>query len=171
MKKSSFMASALVFGLVALMSATAAMAAPRGGFRCPGEMTREEQAVVQPLFAEHEKAVYSLRESIRAKRAELDALYYSGSKDSAKVQAVYREMADLKAKLFMARLDLKAKLAEKGFTDFDLRGGPDCGGPRGRHGYGGYGGRHGGWRNGGHGGWHNGYGPMHNGQDAGPAGE
>lgn len=151
MKKSKIITTTLALGMVAIMGASAAQAfphgqgmgpgpdGPRGGYGCPiyQALTPEQQSAAQALFAEHNKTVMPLRQALQAKQAELDVLYYSSNKDSAKVQAAYREMADLKAKLFSAEMSLRDKLAEKGIDDFGTgrhRGGGHHRGGGGRHG-------------------------------------
>jgi hypothetical protein len=72
-------------------------------------------ADVQKLRREHEKKVGPMHQQLQAKRAELDAIYYAtGAVDVPKVQKLYKEIADIKAELFVERASLKRKLAEKG---------------------------------------------------------
>lgn len=155
MKKSRILTTMLALGLVAALGAPTAFAwrhrgdyegRGRGGPGCPyfETLTDEQQTAVQAIFAEHNKAVSPLRKQLAAKQAELDALYYADNKDNAKIQALFREMADIEAKLYTADADLKAKLAGQGIDDWSCRGGYGRG-HRGRHGgYGGHGGGHGG---------------------------
>lgn len=162
MKRSKLFTMAVAFGLLAMMTvAGTAMAAGPGGHRGSGPMggfhqmlTDQQQADMQAIFADHYKKVQPLRDQMRSKHAELEAIYYSGSANNSKVQSLFREIADIKAKMFAERMDLKAKLDAKGLPSGHM-------GP-GMHGMGGMGGmgRHdgpdprphdNGWHRGGHG--------------------
>lgn len=120
-------------------------------------MTQEQQAVAQEIYADHDKQTLPLRQQLMAKRAELNSLYYAEKSDSSKAQSLYREIADIQAKLYSANADLRKKLSDKGIAGggFGMyhRGGMNgCpgmngGGMHGGHGMnGGYGGGHGGGR-------------------------
>jgi hypothetical protein len=118
---------------------------------------------MQEAYADFEKQVLPIHQQLAAKQAELSALHYGEKPDASKTQSLFREIADLEAKLFTARSAFRSKMQEEGMAGFGPgfgagRGGygPYCGfgpGMGGGMGRGGYGHR-GGW--GGHGGGHGG---------------
>ncbi|MDR2892694.1 MAG: periplasmic heavy metal sensor [Deltaproteobacteria bacterium] len=128
----------------------------RGGFY---GMTDEQHAEMKQIHEEHYKKMVPLRQQMMVKQAELDALHYGGSADEGKVQALYREIADLKAKMFSARSALRSQLEAKGLPGQGWGGGMmrgDCSGMM-RGDCGGWGGRGGkGWHDDGGRGWHDG---------------
>lgn len=152
---SRLVALVLLFGLI--MAGTACAASGRGGTgpnrAAPAALTQEQQADLDAIYAEHYDKVLPLREQLFAKNAELDSLYYAGSKDDKKVQALYRSIADIRAKLFTESQALRSALEAKGLQY--ASGGM-------RHGHGGRGDRYG--RNGygkqGYGTGYGGYGPS-----------
>lgn len=98
-------------------------------------LTQEQQASLQQIYSDYETQVMPLQRQLQAKRAELDALYYSNNGDKSKMQILFREAGDIEAKLFTANGELRSKLDAKGLA-----------------GYAGYG--HGDEHGGGHGGGH-----------------
>lgn len=100
--------------------------------------TPEQQAEMQAMWEEHYKQVEPLHRQMRAKQAELDQLYYSDSKDNAKVQKIFRDMADIKAKLYTVNNEYRAKCEAKGFRQGGMghghRGGHWGDGPKGPRG-------------------------------------
>lgn len=81
--------------------------------------TPEQQAEMQAMRDAHFKQVEPLHRQLRAKHAELEVLHYSDSKDDAKAQKIFRDMADIKAKLYSANNEYRARCKAKGF----MRGG------------------------------------------------
>lgn len=163
MKRSKFFNVTVVMAMITVLSlAGTALAGPGGwgqGHRQGGHwnngpqatMTQEQQAELQGIYSEHYNKVQPLREQLRSKGAELDALYYSGKKDDRKAQSLYREIADIKAKMYNERMDLRAKLDEKGLrNEGGMHYGRDGRGQGGMHhegrgyGHGGYNRGHGG---------------------------
>lgn len=98
--------------------------------------TPEQQAEMQSMWDAHYKQVDPLHRQMRAKHAELEQLYYSDSKDDAKVQKIFRDMADIKAKLYTINNDYRAKCEAKGFRHGGMGGWH--GGPGHKGGYKGY---------------------------------
>lgn len=129
MKRLQKMAATLVLGMAVIIGMAGVASAYHGGYGWGNSaMSQEQQAAAQEIFTEHAKIVSPLHQQMMAKRAELEALSYGKSADDAKVQVLFREMADIKAKLFKANSDLRAKLEAKGIAG----------------GFGGYGGHRGG---------------------------
>lgn len=115
MRRSKIFTTALALGIVTILGATgAAFAYPAN--HGAGALTQEQQAAAQELYANYSQATAALQQQLAAKRAELDALYYGQNADNGKAQALYREIADMEAKLFTAGRDLRSKLAEKGLS-------------------------------------------------------
>lgn len=137
MQRSKVFVSTLALGLVAIMGASGvAFAYPVHHNGGAPALTQEQQNAAQEVYTKYSEAVAPLQQQLMAKRAELDALYYGQNADSGKVQALYRDIADIEAKLFTAGKDLKNKFAEKGI--------PGAGygthmGYAGGHGHGGHG--------------------------------
>ena len=140
---------ALLSGLLATAAFSGTAEAYRGncGWGGGAQLSPEQQAAAQEIYTQHDKAAGPLYQQLAAKRAELEAQRYAEKPDSGKVQGLFREIADIEARLFTINSDFRSRLSEKGFPC------PGWGG-----GYGhtqGYGGDHGGRHNGGSG---NGYG-------------
>lgn len=145
MKRSHIITTTLALGMAVIIGMAGVASAYPGSHGWGNTaMNQEQQAAAQEIFAEHAKAVSPLHQQLMAKRAELEALSYGKNVDDAKAQALFREVADIKAKLFKANSDLRAKLEAKGIA-------------------GGYGG-HGGHRGGNGYGWGCGGAGMHRGQ-------
>jgi Spy/CpxP family protein refolding chaperone len=99
--------------------------------------TPEQQAELQALRDAHHTQTAPLYRQLQAKRAELEMLYYNDSKDSAKAQKIFRDMADIKAKLFVLNSEYRARHEAKGFR-YGLGYNGSCGdgpGIRGEHGW------------------------------------
>lgn len=117
MKRSPFMAFALALGISALIGMSGqAMAYPGSHGGGNPSVSQEQREAAQEIFAEHAKAVAPLHRQLQAKRAELNALSYADKPDQSKVQALFREIADIRAKLFSANADLRGKLEAKGIA-------------------------------------------------------
>jgi hypothetical protein len=116
------------------------------------EITQEQQAALQQIYADYEKQALPLQRQLRAKKAEIDALYYGGGDNSkvqsgnSKVQSLFREIGDIEAKLFEAKSEFHSRLDAKGLSSFARHDGMNAYGPCG-------GGRSGGYRGGGCGSW------------------
>ncbi|CAK7041674.1 MAG: hypothetical protein DELT_02852 [Desulfovibrio sp.] len=152
MKKSRILTMLAAVGMVSILGfAGVANANPlwhgNSGWHGGGGagVTQEQQTALQQIYADYDKQAAPLQRQLQAKRAELEALYYGGNKDSSKVQTLFRETGDIEAKLFALNSELRTKLEAQGFSGY--------GGQAGMNGYnyrGGHGGGHGGHRGGGH---------------------
>lgn len=132
-------------GMVAILGfAGVANANPlyhRGGGNA---LTPEQQTALQKIYSDYDKQVMPLQNQLQAKRAELDALYYNNSGESSKAQTLFREAADIEAKIFALNSQLRSKLEGQGFAGYAGMNGYHNGGGHNR------GGGHGGHRGGGH---------------------
>ena len=148
MKRMKIFAATLALGAAILVgTAGAALAFP--GYHGGGQaMNQEQQAAVRKEYAEHYNATAPLHREVMAKRAELQAMSYNKNVDNGKVQSLYREIADIEARLFTANAVFEKKLADQGIPYAGQ--GMGYGGHRGGH-RGGYMGQGHGMR-GGHGG-------------------
>ncbi|MDR1126288.1 MAG: hypothetical protein LBM64_09585 [Deltaproteobacteria bacterium] len=77
--------------------------------------TQEQSAEMKALWDEHYKQAQPLHRQLRAKQAELEQQYYIDGNDNARVQKIFRDMADIKAKLFTVNNDYRAKCEARGF--------------------------------------------------------
>lgn len=135
MQRSKVFVSALALGIVAIMGASGmAFAYPLHHGAGAAALTQEQQAAAQELYTRYSQTVTPLQQQLMVKRAELNSLYYGQNADSGKTQALYRDIADIEAKLFTANKDFRNKLAEKGIPGAGY--GPHMG-YAGGHGHGG----------------------------------
>jgi len=160
MKRIKMFAAALAVGAAILVgTGGTAMAYPGNHWGGQG-MNQEQQAAIQKEYADHYQAIAPLQQELMAKRSELEAMYYGNTVDNNKVQSLFKNIADLEAKLFTANTAFQKKLADKGipYGGYGMGYGGGYGGHRGgyaghRGGYAGHRGGYGGHR-GGHGGGH-----------------
>lgn len=122
------LALAAVLGLAGLASAQNHMMGSAGagmanggngtmyghGMAMPANLSPEKQAAVQKLYTDLNAATGPVRQQLYAKQSELNALYYSGTTDTKKFQALSREIGDLNAKLYEAQANLRTQLAKEG---------------------------------------------------------
>jgi len=143
---SVFLALAVLFAL-SVPATGADGAAP--GATTPNPEKRnpaEKMERARKLYEDFHNSTLATRQELFAKRRELDAQMYSAQADEQKIQALAKEIADLRAKLYSARIALKNTLIKEGIP-FGRRGygpgmgrGPGCyGAGGGRDGCGGYG--------------------------------
>ncbi|GFH62464.1 MAG: hypothetical protein ZNDK_0235 [Candidatus Desulfovibrio kirbyi] len=79
------------------------------------DMSPEQHAAMQEMYAESGKTIQPLQQQLYAKQAELDALYYKDTPlNDPAVQALKKEVNDLDAKLYAAHAELRAKMDAKG---------------------------------------------------------
>ncbi len=145
-----------LFVVTILLMSSAVSFAGRGG--CPGygygnnvqvQIPAEKQAAYDALVKDHQKAMFDLREDMWAKHAELKAISGSANVDQAQVQALIKDMRDLRQKMY----DANQAFADKLQKDFGIdttagcpgygrggRGAGRGGGNGGNGGCGGYGG-------------------------------
>lgn len=115
------LALAALLGLANLASAQGPMMGGPGmmggygyGMGMISGLTPEKQAAVQKLYTDYSLATEPVRQQLFAKQSELNTLYYSGTTDTAKVQALAREIGDLNTKLYSAQANLRKQLAAEG---------------------------------------------------------
>lgn len=150
MKLKNILSAALALGLFAAIGfggTAEAFPGNRGyGYHGGGMMTQEQQSATREISLQHQQAVAPLYQELDSKRAELDALSYAKNPNSSQVQGLYKEIADLEAKLFSINADFRSKYAAQG-VNYPAGYGRGYGYHQGGYGYHqGYG-RHGGGRN------------------------
>lgn len=111
-----------------LLTASLAMARPGGpaGNGGPGygpgngpcgaayaQLSPEKQAALQKLQEAHYAKTAQLRADLGVKRAELNALSVTGNPDTAKVQALSKDLGDLIGKLTAERTLFRAQVAKE----------------------------------------------------------
>jgi len=141
----------LILSLVAIavlsLSAMAVAGPGYGPGGCPGygggnglqqqALTPEQQEKAQSLYDSYEKAIIPLREQLFAKHALLNAAVEAENPDAKIVDALSKDLGELKTKLFTERTELRKKLAEAGIQSGQGRsmgrgngnGAGPCGGP------------------------------------------
>ncbi|KHK00352.1 periplasmic heavy metal sensor [Desulfovibrio sp. TomC] len=77
-------------------------------------LTPEKQAAVQKIHADFNAVTASLRQQLTSKQYELNAQIYSATPDDKKVQALTKEVSDMRAKLFEAQVALQGRLTKEG---------------------------------------------------------
>ena len=105
------LALAAVLGLSGLAAAA--------DFGCgPGMATLspEKREIAKKLYEDFAQSTEKTRQALIAKRHELGAQMYSANPDESKVQALVKEISDLRATLYSARISLKGKLIKEGIT-------------------------------------------------------
>lgn len=143
MKKTKMAAVAATLALAIVIGSAPMASAWGGGYGHGGNhsgygpgpqaMSSEQQAA----YNDYDKKAAPMVGQLRAKQAELDALYMQGTPDAANTQALAKEIGELQGRLYQLDSEYGAK----------MRGGNGyAGGPygRGHRGGGGYGGHHGG---------------------------
>jgi len=112
----SFRTLSLSLALTALLGLTAsAMAAgPHGAGMM--NLSPEKQELVKKLHEDFRNSTKATRQELISKKHELDAQLYSANPDEKKIQTLTKEISDLRAKLYAARITLKGKLIKEGIT-------------------------------------------------------
>ena len=77
-------------------------------------LSPEKQAIVKKLHEDFRNNTKATRQELISKRHELDAQLYSANPDENRIQSLIREISDLRAKLYSARITLKGKLIKEG---------------------------------------------------------
>jgi zinc resistance-associated protein len=135
-----------------VLTASLALAGPGGpggpGGPCgpcggPGQvqLSPEKQAAFQKLQEAYDNKTVQLRADLEVKRAELNAASVAATPDTAKIQALSKDIGDLVGKLTAERAQFRVQVAKE-IGPAGLAGCPGLGGGHGR--MGGYG-RMGGW--------------------------
>lgn len=135
---------AMVALATVLLTASLAMARP-GGPAGPGngpgngpcgaayaQLSPEKQAALQKLQEAHYAKTAQMRADLGVKRAELNALAVTGNPDTAKVQALSKDLGDLIGKLAAERTLFRAQVAK----EIGPAGLAGCGGFGGGYGHG-----------------------------------
>ena len=78
------------------------------------DLSPEKKEIAKKLYEEFRDATAATRKELIAKRHELDAQLYSAQPDEKKIQALAKEISDLRAKLYSARISMKGKLIKEG---------------------------------------------------------
>lgn len=147
------------------------------GAPCPAfgpGLSPEQMQQAQQIFNESFASMDGTRQTLAAKRAELNALLASPNPDKGQIERLSTEIGQLRGKMLAARADVRAKLQQQGLpADFYGPGAPRGGnfgpnpgwgcpgmmmwdnGPQG-------------WNDGPRGGWH--HGPRHGGRGHGHGG-
>ena len=87
----------------------------------------EKRAIAGKLYDDFHNSTLAARQDLLAKRRELDAQIYSAQYDEQKVQSLAKEIADLRAKLYSARVALKDALIKEGIAFGHSSYGPGMG--------------------------------------------
>lgn len=114
------LAAVAVLSLSALAVAGPGFGPGAGPGGCGGPMqalTPEQREQAIALFEEHQKAMIPLREQIRTKSALLDSALGTKPVDEKAVDALTRELGDLKVRQFTAQVELRKKFAAAGLPD------------------------------------------------------
>ena len=112
------LALAAVLGLAASAAAAEPQEAGKaatgryvGGMK---NLSPEKQELVRKLHEDFRDSTKATRQELISKRHALDAQLYSANPDEKAVQALTKEISDLRAKLYSARIALKGKLIKEG---------------------------------------------------------
>jgi zinc resistance-associated protein len=131
---------AAVLGLCGLAVAAESCCGPGATNLSP-----EKREIAQRLYEDFYQGTEKTRQELISKRHELGAQMYSANPDESKIQALAKEISELRAKLYNARISLKGTLLKEGITlgygggygagmrggcgaGFAMRGGPGAGG-------------------------------------------
>ena len=77
----------------------------------PQAMNSEQQA----LLNDYNKKASSLVSQLRAKQAEMDALYAQGTPDEAKTQTLAKEIGDFQGRLYQLDSEFRAKIGGRDY--------------------------------------------------------
>ena len=80
------------------------------------DLSPQKQEIVNKLHENFYNSTQATRQELLSKRYELDAQLYSVNPDEKKIQALTKEISDLRAVLYNARVSLKGKLIKEGIT-------------------------------------------------------
>jgi zinc resistance-associated protein len=72
-----------------------------------GNLTGEQQAQMEALHKKHYEETARIRDDLRDRSGELNALLDTADPDTEKVRALQREISDLRSKLDQARVDFQ----------------------------------------------------------------
>ena len=120
------LALAAVLGLSGLATATEPCCGPGMASLSP-----EKQELAQKLYEDFYKSTEAVRQELVSKRHELGAQMYNAKPDENKIQSLAKEISDLRAKLYSARVSLKGRLIKEGIPFGHGGDGPGMGRGRG----------------------------------------
>lgn len=100
------------------------------------QMNPQQMEMAREIISRNFADMDSTRQTLAAKRQELDAHLASPNPDPARIESLSREIGELRGKMLAARAQIRSQLAQKGLSpDFlgpDAPEGPDnFGGPQG----------------------------------------
>ena len=111
----NFRTLSLSLMLAALLGLTSsAMAAGPYHGQCMTNLSPEKQELVKKMHEDFHDSTKVTRQELISKKHELDAMLYSANPDEKKIQNLTKEISDLRAKLYTARITLKGKLIKEG---------------------------------------------------------
>ncbi|MBQ3059031.1 MAG: periplasmic heavy metal sensor [Desulfovibrio sp.] len=157
MKKMTLRMNALaLLAVLSLACADFAQAKPEGDIQkdCPRKevsLSQEQRDAMEKLSREYFDKTLSLRQALMVKKAELEAQMISPRPDTAKVEALSREIGELRGKMTVARINFRTELEKQGIPaalcpalgrahGFDRGPASDCErGPRSHRPHGGHG--------------------------------
>lgn len=99
---------------------------PSAGLAKPGgselekrieQLAPEQQSRARNILEESRAANGQLREAVKAKRAEIDALMKEASPDRARLESLSKELGELRGKELVARLEMREKFKAAGIPD------------------------------------------------------
>lgn len=135
--------SLVMFGIAAIFAAGFAFGAQAepGYYGCGGcwgqpALTAEQQMQAKKIFDESYEKTRNIRQTLGAKRAELDALLSGQDPDKSKIEDLSREIGELRGKMISERVEVRSKLAKAGLPAdlYGTEGFEENGGwRRGRH--------------------------------------
>jgi zinc resistance-associated protein len=145
MKTFRFVCLALALAL-ALGASAFALAAESGnvpeqpqkavGMNKYAHLTPEKQAIAKKLHTDFRQDTKNPRKELAAKEDDLRALMAAPTLDESKIRTLAKEIADLRAVIYLAKIDMRVKLAKEGisFGDGERRGrGDGFGKGKGKH--------------------------------------
>ena len=78
------------------------------------QLTPQQMEQVKKIFDDNYVATNDIRQLLRKKRNELDSLLYAPDPDKDRIEALSREIGELRGKILAARIDARAQLAKEG---------------------------------------------------------
>lgn len=99
------------------MIQTGPMGGPMGGGMTATAVTLEKQREIRTIQSKYAERLFSLRQDIRAKQAELNAIMLQLQPDTVKAKSTYRDIAALQVKEADTLIDMHARIS----TETDVR--------------------------------------------------
>lgn len=76
-------------------------------------LSPEKQATAQKIYSSYYSQTRTLRQQLVTKQYELNSMIYGDKADEKKIQALTKEISDLRAKLYEAQVALQRQLAKE----------------------------------------------------------